>query len=880
MTKNLKLVLMGLAIVAATLLALPMATDQAYAAAPSEKRDFFGTVVDVALDVIHVSLTDGMIVDVTVTEETVIRLPLKEDAQLTDLFEGDTVAVSLTDDLTYASKIFVIPGKTQFRHVPGEIIAVAEHSITLQPLATGSEPIVFDIGPDTKVIFRAGATEMVEGVFAVVLTRRNPLTGELSPNSLEIHVAAGRSQAPPTETHPEDTEARPEPSNEARVTGVFEGLDDAGNWIVGEKTVTTDSETEIDSGIVAGRRVKVDGVLLDDGTFLAREIETLGQSNLGGTRTRIEGIFEGLNDEGHWIVGGTIVIISDETDTDGEPFMGQRVIVVGTAHDQQTIVAREVENIVAHEADDASEEHRRSFKLEGVFEGVNDHGDWIVNGVEISLDHLTRLEGTPQVGSTVKIKGVQLDGKMLALKIEVENDSENFRGQRPDSVTLRGFVDAMSEDGSVISVNSHRVHISDLTETDGDIVVGVGVKILAVILEDGTLVAKEIDVQELDTAEGYEGNNAEHDENDDEDDEDANRIDGLIEQVNDNGTILVNSITIVIPSLLAEGREFAEGMEIRVYGVFQDDGSLLATRIRGGEVDEEDDVEVERIRGVIDEVITEGDVVIGIIVNGHTIHIRALTEIDTPLRPGVQVVVAVITTDGGLAARKIDQDRRGRQDGTLSDEAEERPGRGRLVEADEEDELRELDGIVASFSDRRVLLRGGRTVAINADTRIDGELFIGAEVEIRLILNDNGILVAKTIKVSQADGDETDADVEDDIDEADEEAVGVEEDVEEDSASPDEEDTDEQESVAPREEEVKLDGIVRGFNSTRLFLRNGLSLTINRDTEIDGDLLEGAEVDVKALRRSDGTLVAVEIEVQKPQVDNSGSDDEDIDDEE
>ena len=111
MTKNLKLTMMGLAIAIAALLALPMATNQAHAAAPPENRDFFGTVDSVDVDIIRVSLADESIVDVTVTPETTIRLPLKEDAKLTDLFIGDTVAVSMTDDLSTASKIFVIPGK-------------------------------------------------------------------------------------------------------------------------------------------------------------------------------------------------------------------------------------------------------------------------------------------------------------------------------------------------------------------------------------------------------------------------------------------------------------------------------------------------------------------------------------------------------------------------------------------------------------------------------------------------------------------------------------------------------------------------------------------------------------------------------------------------
>ena len=143
-------------------------------------------------------------------------------------------------------------------------------------------------------------------------------------------------------------------------------------------------------------------------------------------------------------------------------------------------------------------------KLEGIYQGVDDNGNWLVNGVEISLDHLTRLEGTPVIGSAVEIKGVLRDGKIIALRIEVEDETEDFRGQPQNRVKLRGMVDAMSADGSIISVNAHRVHIGDLTEIDGNIFIGVDVRILAILLDNGMLVAREIDVRERSSDDGDE----------------------------------------------------------------------------------------------------------------------------------------------------------------------------------------------------------------------------------------------------------------------------------------------------------------------------------------------------------------------------------------
>ena len=81
-----------------------------------------------------------------------------------------------------------------------------------------------------------------------------------------------------------------------------------------------------------------------------------------------------------------------------------------------------------------------------------------------------------------------------------------------------------------------------------------------------------------------------------------------------------------------------------------------------------------------------------------------------------------------------------------------------------------------------------------------------------------------------------------------------------------------------RDDDIKFDGIVREFSSTRLFLRDGTTLLINRDTEIDGTLFVGAEVEVVAVRRGDGTLVAVEIEVEERRVEDSRAADDDEDD--
>ncbi len=77
-------------------------------------------VVSVSPDLLVIS-SDGTIVDIPVSENTKVRPPRKRDAEITDLAEGDRVAVTLEeeDGVLTADTVFLIPGKTRTKHVPG-----------------------------------------------------------------------------------------------------------------------------------------------------------------------------------------------------------------------------------------------------------------------------------------------------------------------------------------------------------------------------------------------------------------------------------------------------------------------------------------------------------------------------------------------------------------------------------------------------------------------------------------------------------------------------------------------------------------------------------------------------------------------------------------
>ena len=103
------------------------------------------------------------------------------------------------------------------------------------------------------------------------------------------------------------------------------------------------------------------------------------------------------------------------TDTDGLPYVGQRVKVKALLQEDGFLLAREIENKGGSGGpkDDSSK-----VKLEGTFQSVDADGNWIINGTPVSVDPLTRLEGTPAVDQLVEVKGIlQADGSILAPKI-------------------------------------------------------------------------------------------------------------------------------------------------------------------------------------------------------------------------------------------------------------------------------------------------------------------------------------------------------------------------------------------------------------------------------------------------------------------------------
>ncbi|MEE8442469.1 MAG: DUF5666 domain-containing protein, partial [Dehalococcoidia bacterium] len=523
--QNPRHVLKGFA-TAVVIAVVAISTAMAASAQAPPVRDFFGTVVSTDGGLLVVS-KDGETREVMTSGNTKVRLPLNRNAELTDLEEGDLVAVSLEvrDGETVAHKIFLIPEKTQHRHVVGEITDVSDTQVTIQLPAGQAGPLTFTRGRNITVRFHKGTADLAAGSFVVILATRDSDTGELLSEAMEIHVVK-RQRGP----SPRSGRAEAETVNTADIRGVFHGVDGEGNWLIGDTVVAVGPDTEIKAALVVGRLVKVDALLMPDGSLLAREIESDEDAVKAAGKMRIEGIFQGVDDNGNWLISGVAVAIGPGTDTDGLPATGQRVKVKAFLQDDGSLMVREIENKGGMESDG---EGFTEVKLEGTFQGVDEDGNWLIDGAKFAVDSMTLLEGAPARDRQIEVKAIlREDGALLAFKIEGhEGDATRSRSE----VKIHGIVSEVLDDALV--VDGVTVALSELTEMEGTFQAGDRVDVEALLQADGSLVAREVEgkrnVQSDDILESGKV-----------------KIEGTLESASQDGTMLVvNGISVSISAL-------------------------------------------------------------------------------------------------------------------------------------------------------------------------------------------------------------------------------------------------------------------------------------------------------------------------------------------
>lgn len=239
------------------------------------------------------------------------------------------------------------------------------------------------------------------------------------------------------------------------------------------------------------------------------------------------------------------------------------------------------ERIEIKKDEEGEQEEREEDEVEfrGVVESISEIV-WVIGSTRVKVDVSTKIEGNPQVGDQAKVEArVQIDGSLLAKKIELKKEKEE------DEIEFEGIVESIS--GAAWVVAGKTVNIGTFVKIKGDPKVGDLVEVEAEVKKDGSLWAKEIELE------------------DKEKEENEAKFKGVVESISDKIWIIGGRTVISSPSTEIQGAPKV-GDLVEVEGILQDDGSVLAEEIESEE--KESELEIEQEEGKTKVTIKTGGV--------------------------------------------------------------------------------------------------------------------------------------------------------------------------------------------------------------------------------------------------------------------------------
>ena len=237
------------------------------------------------------------------------------------------------------------------------------------------------------------------------------------------------------------------------------------------------------------------------------------------------------------------------------------------------------------------------------------------------------------VGQVVNIEGVlQKDGTILALEVETE-DAEDVVSNKTE---LKGIFQGIDPVTGKWIISGILVDVGPGTDTDGLPFVGQGVKVEALLLQDGALLAREIE---------NKGGSA------DEDDSREVKLAGRFQGLGTDGEWIINGAAVFVDPLTRLEGAPTVGERIKVKALLQEDGSLQAVKIEGKGRGKSRSRNKAEFRGTVDNILNDGT----LIIDGVPISLSVLTDLDIDPQIGDSVKVeASLQADGSLIAKEVE----------------------------------------------------------------------------------------------------------------------------------------------------------------------------------------------------------------------------------
>ncbi len=446
--------------------------------------------------------------------------------------------------------------------------------------------------------------------------------------------------------------------DEFEFTGTISSLPNTqgfvGDWTVAGRTVHVTSTTHIDQDAgspAVGKSVEVEGVLQNDGSVNATEIEVRSDNSLSDFlfRGRVEQLPNTTGFIGDWVVSGRTIHVTSSTfiqQTEAPLAVGVPVKVIGTLRPDGTIDASKVQT--------EKQEHTTFFEFTGAVQTLPTTsdltGDWTVAGRTVHVTTATEIERPINVGTVVEVKGtVRPDGSIDAVKIEPAASGVN-------SFEFHGVVTSLPNTADFTGdwvVDGRTVHVTSATRIDqeeGLVAVGAFVEVKGTLRQDGSVDATNIEVERSARSERPVPTFELH---------------GTVEQLPSTAnlvgdwvvsgrTVHVTSSTLIRPSAGA----IAVGTFVEVAGALRTDNTIDASS-----------VEVEHAEGngtltpffalfgTVEQLPSAANFVGDWVVSGRTIHVSTSAQILTNHRPLVVGsfvrVVGTLRADGSVDATQI-----------------------------------------------------------------------------------------------------------------------------------------------------------------------------------------------------------------------------------
>lgn len=319
------------------------------------------------------------------------------------------------------------------------------------------------------------------------------------------------------------------------------------SWVIGDQTVMVDASTMIETGILVGDLVEVEGTVVN-GALLASKIKLESSGSItptpevtpapvGMTVIELTGKLDAI-DSASLQVGGLTFAITAMTEIKGILAAGDIVKVEGWRAADGTLTAKEVK---LADFDKLPIEGTIDVEIKGVVESMS-ASLWVIGGFNVAVDASTEVSSSLAVGSFAKAEGtLQADGSLLAREIkpaEMDDDGDDDgQGEDDDGdddgmpgddneIEFSGIVESISAGLWVIAGKS--VIVTAETEIEGSPQMGDFVKVKA-FSANGSLTADEIKIKstqsggddddDMNGDDDHDGTPGVDDDHDDDDDD-------------------------------------------------------------------------------------------------------------------------------------------------------------------------------------------------------------------------------------------------------------------------------------------------------------------------------------------------------------------------